>query len=71
MQYAALVQNPPNVTRKMTGSPAYSASVPFSSAASFIGVGYLKDSMTKSSCEIVGQIYKKGEKPGEGVCVDK
>ena len=33
--------------------------------------GYLKDSMTKSSCEIVGQTYKKGEKPGEGVCVDK
>ena len=40
------------------------------SLVSLLG-GYLKDSMTKSSCEIVGQIYKKGEKPGEGVCVDK
>lgn len=40
------------------------------SLVSLLG-GYLKDSMTKSSCEIVGQTYKKGEKPGEGVCVDK
>ena len=40
------------------------------SLVSLLG-GYLKDSMTKSSCEIVGQIYKEGEKPGEGVCVDK
>ena len=40
------------------------------SLVSLLG-GYLKDSMTKSSCEIVGQIYKKGEKPGEGGCVDK
>mgnify|MGYP006934599085 CR=1 FL=1 len=40
------------------------------SLVSLLG-GYLKDSMTKSSCEIVGQVYQKGEKPGEGVCVDK
>ena len=40
------------------------------SLVSLLG-GYLKDSMTKSSCEIVGQTYNKGEKPGEGVCVDK
>lgn len=40
------------------------------SLVSLLG-GYLKDSMTKSSCEIVGQVYQKGEKPGEGVCIDK
>ncbi len=32
--------------------------------------GYLKDSMTKSSCGIVGQQYVKGSKPGEGYCQD-
>lgn len=32
--------------------------------------GYLKDAMTKSSCSIVGEEYVKGEKPGEGYCVD-
>ena len=30
--------------------------------------GYLKDSITKSSCSIVGEKYVKGEKPGEGYC---
>ena len=30
--------------------------------------GYLKDSITKSSCSIVGEQYVKGEKPGEGYC---
>lgn len=33
--------------------------------------GYLKDSITKSSCGLVGQEYQEGEKPGEGKCVDK
>ena len=38
--------------------------------------GYLKDSITKSSCSLVGQEYvapdtKNGEKPGDGKCVDK
>ena len=33
--------------------------------------GYLKDSITKSSCSLVGQEYKAGSKPGEGECVDK
>ena len=33
--------------------------------------GYLKDSLTKSSCSLVGQTYKKGDKPGDGVCVDE
>lgn len=30
--------------------------------------GYLKDSITKTSCELVGQKYQEGDKPGEGVC---
>ena len=30
--------------------------------------GYLKDSMTKTSCELVGQEYVKGAKAGEGYC---
>jgi len=30
--------------------------------------GYLKDSITKSSCSLVGEEYIKGEKPGEGYC---
>ncbi len=30
--------------------------------------GYLKDSMTKSSCGLTGQEYVKGNKPGEGYC---
>ena len=33
--------------------------------------GYLKDSITKSSCSLVGQVYQAGSKPGEGICVDK
>ena len=33
--------------------------------------GYLKDSITKSSCSLVGQVYEKGGKPGEGKCVDQ
>ncbi len=32
--------------------------------------GYLKDSITKTSCSLVGEEYVKGKKPGEGVCVD-
>lgn len=30
--------------------------------------GYLKDSITKSSCSLVGEEYVKGDKPGEGYC---
>ena len=33
--------------------------------------GYLKDSITKTSCSLVDQEYLAGEKPGEGKCVDK
>ena len=32
--------------------------------------GYLKDSVTKSSCVLTGQQYVKGSKPGEGYCRD-
>ena len=33
--------------------------------------GYLKDSITKSSCSLVGKEYQEGKKPGEGNCIDK
>ena len=32
--------------------------------------GYLKDSITKTSCSLIGQEYQEGEKPGEGTCVN-
>ena len=30
--------------------------------------GYLKDSMTKSSCQLTGQNYVEGNSPGDGYC---
>ena len=33
--------------------------------------GYLRDAMTKSSCNLVGQEYAPGNKPGEGTCKSK
>jgi len=33
--------------------------------------GYLTDSITKSSCALVGEEYIKGDKPGEGYCSEK
>ena len=30
--------------------------------------GYLKDSITKTSCSMIGQEYVTGEKPGDGKC---
>ena len=30
--------------------------------------GYLKDSITKSSCAMMGQEYVEGSKAGEGYC---
>ncbi len=30
--------------------------------------GYLQDSITKSSCELMNKTYVEGAKPGEGVC---
>lgn len=33
--------------------------------------GYLKDAITKTSCDLVSQKYQKGDKAGEGKCVDE
>lgn len=33
--------------------------------------GYLKDSITKTSCSLVDQVYVEGAKPGEGSCQNK
>ncbi len=30
--------------------------------------GYLKDTMTRSSCELTGGTYVAGENPGDGTC---
>ncbi len=30
--------------------------------------GYVKDTMTKSSCELLNKNYVEGEKPGEAKC---
>lgn len=30
--------------------------------------GYLKDAVTKSSCEIMEKTYVEGDKPGEAIC---
>ena len=31
--------------------------------------GYLKDAMTKTGCQLMGEDYEAGEKIGEGKCV--
>ncbi len=33
--------------------------------------GYLKDSITKTSCSLVDQEYVSGKKPGQGTCKEK
>ncbi len=33
--------------------------------------GYLKDSITKTSCDLVNQKFQEGDKAGEGKCVDE
>lgn len=33
--------------------------------------GYLKDSITKSSCSLINEEYIKGKKPGDGKCSDE
>lgn len=40
------------------------------SLVNYLG-GYLKDSITKTSCSLVGQVYKEGKNPGDGTCIDK
>ena len=32
--------------------------------------GYLKDAITKTSCSLVSEEYQKGDKPGEGKCIE-
>ena len=32
--------------------------------------GYLKDAITKTSCDLVNQTFEKGQKAGEGHCID-
>ncbi len=38
-------------------------------AVNFLGA-YIKDSITKTSCSLVGQKFIPGNKVGEGVCQD-
>ncbi len=33
--------------------------------------GYLKDSITKTSCSLIDKEYKEGKSPGEATCVTK
>ena len=33
--------------------------------------GYLKDAITKTSCNVAGMEYVKGDKAGQGTCEDK
>ena len=40
------------------------------SVISLLG-GYLKDAMTKSSCNLVDKVYVEGTKQGEGTCEEK
>lgn len=39
------------------------------SIVSYFG-GYLKDSITKTSCSLVDKEYEEGPRPGEGKCID-
>ncbi len=40
------------------------------SVVSYFG-GYLKDSITKTSCSLVDDVYVEGDKPGEATCMSK
>lgn len=33
--------------------------------------GYVKDSLTKTSCNVAGLEYIKGKKPGDGTCSEE
>ncbi len=33
--------------------------------------GYLKDAITKTSCNLVGKEYVEGKEPGDGTCQSK
>lgn len=40
------------------------------SIVSYFG-GYLKDSITKTSCDMMNKVYVEGSKPGEAECITK
>ena len=40
------------------------------SIVSYFG-GYLKDTITKTSCELIDKVYVEGKKPGEAECITK
>ncbi len=40
------------------------------SIVSYFG-GYLKDTITKTSCELIDKVYVEGSKPGEAECITK
>lgn len=40
------------------------------SVVSYFG-GYLKDTITKTSCDLVSKIYVEGKSPGEAKCLTK
>ncbi len=40
------------------------------SIVSYFG-GYLKDTITKTSCDLVSKVYVEGKKPGEAECITK
>ena len=40
------------------------------SIVSYFG-GYLKDTITKTSCDLIDKVYVEGKKPGEAECLTK
>lgn len=40
------------------------------SLVSYFG-GFLKDSITKTSCNLIDKVYVEGKKPGEAECLTK
>ncbi len=40
------------------------------SIVSYFG-GYLKDTITKTSCDLINKVYVEGKNPGEAECVTK
>lgn len=40
------------------------------SVVSYFG-GFLKDTITKTSCDLVDKVYVEGNKPGEAQCLTK
>jgi len=40
------------------------------SIVSYFG-GYLKDTITKTSCDLINKVYVEGDSPGEAKCLTK